>query len=83
MKDEEGEFVLDGNNSYVAIRDWGTDWGAHTLLHEALHVLCDLRGLEASEELIRGLETGLVALFRRNPWLIDKVMNGTSYSPLR
>ena len=50
----------------------GQDWGL-TLLHEVIHVISDLQGLELSESQTRALEQGLGGFFRDNPQIARKI----------
>lgn len=42
-----------------------------TLLHEVIHAIEHKNGVEYKEEWVHPIATGLVAVFRDNPWLLD------------
>ena len=47
-----------------------------TLLHEVLHVISDLYGLDLKESVVRVLEQGLGAWIQDNPAIVQDMING-------
>lgn len=48
---------------------------AHTLLHEAIHAISEMHGLDLSECQVRTLEMHIGALMRDNPKLAKALIN--------
>lgn len=47
-----------------------------TLLHEVLHVISDIYGLDLKESTVRVLEQGLGAWIQDNPAIVQDMING-------
>ncbi len=58
----------------IAMAGWNSPSDASVFLHELLHGIANILGLDLSEQEIRGLEMGLAQALRSNPGLSREVI---------